>query len=333
MIIKRDVKPMTRRELLQSTGVVAGSTVVAGIFQGSLVERLLARSAQQPATAPPSDPLAAIRAQMAAAPIETVKLGGNLTMLSGPGGNVAVLHGADGKIVVDTFVLPVWSALRKTIDGMGDVPIKLLINTHWHFDHTDNNANFRQAGAGILAHENTAKRLSESHDLLGMHFEPAPATARPTQTFKDTHKMQANGEAVELGYIQPAHTDTDIYIHYTKSNVMHLGDCFFNGVYPVIDAGTGGNVNGMIAAADRALKMGDNSTRFVPGHGPLADRAALTSYRDMLVTVRDRVRKLKTSGRKLEEVQASKPSAEFDATWGKGFMMPNDFLAMVYNTL
>ena len=333
MIIKRDVKPMTRRELLQSTGVVAGSTVVAGVFHGSLVERLLARSAQQPAAAPPSDPLAAIRAQMAAAPIETVKLGGNLTMLSGPGGNVVVLHGTDGKIVVDTFVLPVWSALRKTIDGMDNAPIKLLINTHWHFDHTDNNANFRQAGAGILAHENTAKRLSESHDLLGMHFEPAPATARPTETFKDTHKMQANGEAVELGYIQPAHTDTDIYIRYTKSNVMHLGDCFFNGVYPVIDAGTGGNVNGMIAAADRALKMGDNSTRFVPGHGPLADRAALTSYRDMLVTVRDRVRKLKTSGRKLEEVQASKPSADFDATWGKGFMMPNDFLAMVYNTL
>jgi glyoxylase-like metal-dependent hydrolase (beta-lactamase superfamily II) len=333
MTNKRSVKLLTRRQLLQSTTVVAGGTVVAGVFHGSLVERLLARSAQQPAAAPPSDPLAAIRAQMAAAPIETVKLGGNLTMLSGPGGNVVVLHGADGKIVVDTFVLPVWSALRKTIDGMGDVPIKLLINTHWHFDHTDNNANFRQAGAGILAHENTAKRLSESHDLLGMHFEPAPATARPTETFKDTHKMQANGEAVELGYIQPAHTDTDIYIHYTRSNVMHLGDCFFNGVYPVIDAGTGGNVNGMIAAADRALKMGDNSTRFVPGHGPLADRAALTSYRDMLVTVRDRVRKLKTSGRKLEEVQASKPSADFDATWGKGFMMPNDFLAMVYNTL
>jgi glyoxylase-like metal-dependent hydrolase (beta-lactamase superfamily II) len=270
---------------------------------------------------------------MAAAPIETVKLGGNLTMLSGPGGNVVVLYGTDGKIVVDTFVLPVWSALRKNIDGMGTAPITLLINTHWHFDHTDNNANFRQAGAGILAHENTAKRLSESHDLLGMHFEPAPATARPTQTFKDTHKMQANGEPVELGYIQPAHTDTDIYIHYTKSNVVHLGDCFFNGIYPFIDAGTGGNVNGMIAAADRALKLGDSSTRFVPGHGPLADRAALTKSRDMLVTVRDRVHKLKTSGRKLEEVLAAKPSADLDPTWGKGFMMPNDFLTIVYNTL
>lgn len=329
MDAKTDLKQMSRRELLQTT-VVAGS--IAGVFHGSLVERLLAESVQQTA-APPADPLAAIRAQMAAAPIETVKLAVNLTMLSGPGGNVVVLHGGDGKIVVDTFVLPVWSALRKTIDGMGNAPIKLLINTHWHFDHTDNNANFRQAGAGILAHENTAKRLSESHDLLGMHFPPAPATARPTETFKDAHKMQANGEPVELGYIQPAHTDTDIYIHYTKSNVVHLGDCFFNGVYPVIDAGTGGNVNGMIAAADRAQKMGDSSTRFVPGHGPLADRAALTNYRDMLVTVRDRVRKLKTGGGKLEEVLAAKPSADFDATWGKGFMMPNDFVTMVYNTL
>jgi cyclase len=329
MDAKTDLKQMSRRELLQTT-VVAGS--IAGVFHGSLVERLLAESVQQTA-APPADPLAAIRAQMAAAPIETVKLAVNLTMLSGPGGNVVVLHGGDGKIVVDTFVLPVWSALRKTIDGMGNAPIKLLINTHWHFDHTDNNANFRQAGAGILAHENTSKRLSESHDLLGMHFPPAPATARPTETFKDAHKMQANGEPVELAYIQPAHTDTDIYIHYTKNNVVHLGDCFFNGVYPVIDAGTGGNVNGMIAAADRALKMGDSSTRFVPGHGPLADRAALTNYRDMLVTVRDRVRKLKTGGRKLEEVLAATPSADFDATWGKGFMMPNDFVTMVYNTL
>jgi glyoxylase-like metal-dependent hydrolase (beta-lactamase superfamily II) len=270
---------------------------------------------------------------MAAAPIETVKLGPNLTMLSGPGGNVVVLQGADGKIVVDTFVLPVWAALKKSIDSMGNAPIKLLINTHWHFDHTDNNANFRGAGAGILAHENTTKRLSEPHDLLGMHFDPAPATARPTQTFKDTHKMQANGEPVELGYIQPAHTDTDIYIHYTKSNVLHLGDCFFNGIYPFIDASTRGNVNGMIAAADRALKMTDNSTKIVPGHGPLADKAALTKYRDVLVTVRDRVQKLKTSGRKLEEVLAAKPSADFDATWGKGFMMPNDFLTIVYNTL
>jgi glyoxylase-like metal-dependent hydrolase (beta-lactamase superfamily II) len=326
-----DIRQMTRRQLLQTT-VVAGSTVVAGAFHGSLVERLLAGSLQQ-AAAPPADPLTATRQQMAAAPIETVKLGANLTMLSGPGGNVVVLHGTDGKIVVDTFVLPVWSALRKTIDGMGSAPMKLLINTHWHFDHTDNNANFRQAGAGILAHANTAKRLSESHDLLGMHFAPAPATARPTETFKDTHKLQANGEPVELGYIQPAHTDTDIYIHYTKSNVVHLGDCFFNGIYPFIDASTGGNVNGMIAAADRALKMGDNSTRFVPGHGPLADKAALTTYRDMLVTVRDRVRKLKTSGRKLEEVLAAKPNADLDPIWGKGFMMPNDFLTIVYNTL
>jgi glyoxylase-like metal-dependent hydrolase (beta-lactamase superfamily II) len=324
---------MTRRELLRSTTVVAGSTVFVSAFPPSLVQRLLAGPLQQTATAPPSDPLAATRAQMAAAPIETVKLADNLTMLSGPGGNVVVLHGSEGKIVVDTFVLPVWAALRKTIDGMGNSPIKLLINTHWHFDHTDNNANFRQAGAGILAHENTAKRLSESHDLLGMHFDPAPATARPTQTFEDTHKLQANGEAVELAYIQPAHTDTDIYIHYATSNVIHLGDCFFNGIYPFIDAGTRGNVNGMIAAADRALKMGDDSTRFVPGHGPLADKAALTKYRDMLVTVRDRVRKLKTSGRKLDEVLAAKPSADFDATWGKGFMMPNDFLTIVYNTL
>lgn len=321
-------KEITRRDLLKTASVLGGSALVVQLFPSSI-----SRAYAQAQQAAPVDQLAAFRAQTAATPIEALKLSDTLTMLSGPGGNVVVLNGPDGKIVVDTFILGAWPALKQRLDGMGNAPIKLAIDTHWHFDHADNNESFRNAGAGILAHENTRKRLSEPHDLLGMHFNPAPAAARPTDTFTQTRTMQANGERVDLGYIPPAHTDTDIYIHYTRANVLHIGDVFFNGMYPFIDASTGGSINGMIAGTDRMLKMANATTKIVPGHGPLGDRVALTKYRAVLVDVRDRVRKLKTAGRTLAEVQAAKPTADLDATWGKGFMMPNDFLGIVYNTL
>src|SRR5207248_65143 len=141
---------------------LAGSAALIDLFPEALF-------AQQASTAP-GHAIDQMRAQMAAAPIEMMKLGDNLTLLSGPGGNVVVLTGQDGKIVVDSFVQPVWPKLKQLLDGMGGAPIKTLIDTHWHFDHTDNNASFHQAGAQILAHENTKKRLSETHDMLGMHF-------------------------------------------------------------------------------------------------------------------------------------------------------------------
>jgi len=334
---ERERNIITRRQLLQAGGLLAGTALCAQMFPGALSARAsagaFARTAQQRAGAAPTDVLAAMRAQMGAIPIETVNLADNLTLLLGPGGNVVVLHGPEGKIVVDSFVQPAWTKLKQAIDGMGNAPLKLLIDTHWHWDHTDNNAHFHDAGAMILAHENTKKRLTESHDVLGMHFDPSPASALPTQSFKERHTMQANGESLELGYIPPAHTDTDIYVHYQKANVLHCGDVFFNGMYPFIDAGTGGSITGQIAGADKMLKMADNNTRIVPGHGPLGDKAALMKYRDVIVTVRDRVAKLKSGGKKLDEVLAAKPSAEFDAAWGKGFLMPNDFVTIVYNTL
>ena len=234
-------KLTTRREMLRMTGGIAGGALVARFFPGALLARPLAY-AQQGAVAP-ADPLAATRAQMGATPMETIKLADNLTMLSGPGGNVVVLTGPDGKIVVDSFVQTAWTKLKQSLDGMGNAPIKLLIDTHWHFDHTDNNGNFRAAGAQILAHENTKKRLSEAHDLLGMHFPPSPANALPTQTFAATQKMQVNGENLSLAYMPPAHTDTDIYVQYPRANVLHMGDTFFNGIYPFIDASTGGNMD------------------------------------------------------------------------------------------
>ena len=169
--------------------------------------------------------------------------------------------------------------------------------------------------------------------LLGMHLDPSPAAALPTATFTQKHALRANGEEITLTYAPPAHTDSDIFVHYAKGNVLHMGDTFFNGMYPFIDASTGGNINGMIGAAERGLKTTNATTKIVPGHGPLADRATLDAYRTMLTTIRDRVRTQKRAGRTLAEVHAAKPSAEFDAAWGKGMMPPDNFVALVYSTL
>ena len=322
---------MTRRDLLRRAGIITGGAIVVPLFpQPSWADHFGLFQAQ---AQPPSDPVAAFRAQMGAVPIQVTKLTDSLTMLGGPGGNVLVVNGADGKVVVDSFVQPAFDNLKKALDSIGTTPTKTLIDTHWHIDHADNNENFRKGGAAVVAHENTRKRLTESHDLLGMHFPPSPAGALPTETFKDRKTINANGERIEIVYVPPAHTDTDVSIHCTKANVLHLGDLFFNGMYPFIDASTGGNINGMIAAADAALKHADASTKIIPGHGPLGDRPALSKYRDMLVTVRDRVQKLKTAGRSAAEVIASNPTADLDGEWGKGFMQAKDFLGIVYGTL
>jgi glyoxylase-like metal-dependent hydrolase (beta-lactamase superfamily II) len=311
---------MTRREWLRSTGALAAYGIAL-------------RCAPAVLAAQAKTDLASRRAQMGAVPIEMTKVTGWLNLLSGPGGNVLVVHGADGKVVVDSFVQPAWPKLSAILDGLGRTPIKGLINTHWHFEHTDNNANFRAAGATVIAHNNTAKRLVEPHELAGMRIPPVPAAALPTLTFAKTQQVTLNGEHLALSYVPPAHTDTDIFVQCEKANVFQMGDIFINGAYPYIDAGTGGHINGMIAAVELALEMTNVRTRFVPGHGPLGDRATLIRYRDMLAAVRDRVQKLKSAGRSLADVQAAKPTADYDAAFGKGTVPPSDFVALVYGTL
>ena len=322
----------SRRRFLHEATLLAGGALALRYATGHAFSTPTYAEMLQAATAK-ADPAAAMRAQMGAAAIETTKLADGLVMLSGPGGNVVVLHGPDGKVVVDSFVQPAWPRLKSTLDSLAGGPVKTLIDTHWHFDHADNNANFHAAGAGVLAHTNTRKRLAEPHDLLGMHFEPAPAAALPTDVFTDKRSLKVNGEILALSCVPPAHTDTDLFVHYTKANVLHMGDVFFNGMYPFIDVSTGGNINGMIAGADRALAMTNARTRIVPGHGRLSDHAGLLKYRKVIATIRDRVRTQKRAKKTLAQVQAAKPSAEFDAAWGKGMMPPNDFIALVYNTL
>jgi cyclase len=326
-------KHTTRREMLRSSATLAGSAFLAQL-PGSLLRAAVPGYALQ-TPAPAADAAAAARARMGGVPIQAQKLAESLTLLSGPGGNVIVLNGPDGKIVVDTFVSPAWPKLKEALDGLGNAPLKYVIDTHWHFDHTDNNAPLHAAGAAVLAHENTKKRMSATQDvpILGLHFPPSPADALPQQTFASTYKLAANGEALALQYFSPAHTDSDIYVHFHKANVIHMGDTFFNGMYPFIDAGTGGKINGMIAAADIALLLADNNTKIVPGHGALGNKADLTRSRDMLLTARDRVQKLKSEGKSAQEAAATKPLADLDTTWAKGMVSSDLFIQIIYLTL
>jgi len=324
----------TRRELLKSTGYLAGGALLAGWLPRHLYAAVQAASGSQ-AAASQTDQVAQMRAQMSAVPLQTLKLRDNLTMLYGPGGNMVALNGPDGKVLVDSSFLSVAPKLKEALDSLGPAPLKILINTHWHFDHTDGNAPIHAAGATIVAHENTRKRLSTPQDIaaFGLHFPAWPVEAWPQQTFADKLKLYFNNEELSLAYVPPAHTDTDIFIRYEKGNVLHMGDLFFNGIYPFIDGSTGGNINGMILAAGAGISLADAGTKIVPGHGPLGDKAALIKYRDMLTIVRDRVKILKDAGKTAEETVAAKPTADLDAVWGNGQLKPDFFVNIVYSTL
>jgi cyclase len=335
-------KQTSRREMLRGSATLAGSAFLAHFLPTTLVRASAAGNAQR--TPSPANLLASMRAKFNAVPMETQELADNVTMFDGPGGAVAVLNGPDGKFVVDTFVAPAWPRLKEALDALGNAPVQYVIDTHWHFDHTDNNAHLHAAGATVLAHENTKKRMSEPHDLpvlyrgpdgalAGLHFDPSPAEALPQQTFTDSYMLQANGETVALQHVAPAHTDSDIYVHFERANVISMGDLFFNGMYPYIDPGTGGKITGMISAADKILSLADNDTKIVAGHGPLGNKADLTKARDMLITSRDRVEKLKSEGKSALEAVAEKPFADLDPVWGNGIINGDQWIQIVYLTL
>ena len=318
---------ITRRTALFGAATLAGTEVLRRFAPG-----FLAAEAEQ--AAPAVDRLTQMRQQFGAAPIASEKLSPTVSLLSGAGGNVVLIQGKDGKVLIDGFVKTAWGNLKKTLDAADSTPIRALIDTHWHFDHADNNGQVRAEGGTVIASENTRARLTQTHDVLGMHFPAEPSSALPNKTFRTGLQIPINGEELSLLLVPPAHTDTDTFVLLRKANVLHMGDVFFNGVYPFIDVSTGGRINGMIDGADRGLKMTNAQTKIVPGHGPLGDRAALTRYRDMMVTIRDRVQKLKAAGRSLAEVQAAKPSAEFDPAWGNGGMLNGDgFVELVFRTI
>lgn len=268
----------------------------------------------------------------AEAEIEVHRLRRNVSVLEGSGGNIAVLTGKDGKLLIDAGFAVSRARIAAALDQLSADPMAQLINSHWHVDHTDGNAWLNSSGATITAHENTKKHLSTSTRVEDWDytFPIAPPEALPTTVFKDAHRIRHNDTSIALEYYGPAHTDCDISVLFEEADVIHVADTWWNGFYPFIDYSTGGNIDGMIRATERNLSVVTDKTVIIPGHGPIANKAALTEYRDMLVAIRNNVAKLKKQGRSLQETIAAKPTAAFDAKWGQFLMTPALFTKLVY---
>ena len=262
-------------------------------------------------------------------------LRGKISALIGSGGNIAVLPGGDGKLIIDSGYLGTRSKIADALSSLSPDPIKDLINTHWHFDHTDGNEWMHSAGATITAHENTRKHLSTSTRVEDWNFTfpPSPAGAIPTDVFNAEKTLHLNGATIALKYYGPAHTDGDVSAYFTEADVFHTGDTWWNGHYPFIDYSSGGNIDGMIKAAEANLAMVSDKTIVIPGHGSVGGKAEMTEYRDMLATIRDRVAALKEQGKSLDEIVAAKPTAAYDAKWGGLFINGEFFTKLVYKGL
>ena len=267
--------------------------------------------------------------------VRTVKVADGVYMLQGLGGNIGVSAGADGVILVDDQYAPLTDKIKAALAALNPGPIRFVLNTHWHFDHTGGNENFGKAGIVIVAHENVRRRMSAEQFMttFAQSIKASPAGALPVVTFSDAVTIYYNGDSISAMHVPPAHTDGDVIVWFRHANVVHMGDTFFNGRYPLVDLASGGASAGLIGAADRVLAMADANTKIIPGHGPLGDRVALQAYRTMLVTVRDRIKQAVAAGRTLEQVQAAKPTAEFDAVWGNGRITPTMFVEVLYQDL
>ena len=277
-------------------------------------------------------PVIIIRNAAATAKINVTKLRGNVSVLQGSGGNIAVLTGPDGKLLVDAGITASRPQITEALDTLSPDPVKHLINSHWHFDHTDGNEWLHSIGAEITAHENTRKHLSITTQVEDWNFTfpPAPAEALPTKLFNSEQTLHVNGATLSLEYYSPAHTDSDISVHFTDDDIIHVADTLWNGHFPFIDYSTGGSIDGMIRAAEANVAKVTDKTIVISGHGSIGNKSQLIEFRDMLVSVRDEVSRLKKQGKSLDEVVAAKPTADYDAKWGGFVVDGNFFTRLVY---
>jgi glyoxylase-like metal-dependent hydrolase (beta-lactamase superfamily II) len=267
--------------------------------------------------------------------IETVQVGPGVYMLTGSGGNLAVSVGQDGVFLVDDQYAPLTEKILAAIRSISDEPVRFVINTHWHGDHVGGNENIGQAGALILAHDNVRKRMSVEQfmEAFDRTVPAAPEAALPVVTFSEAVTFHINGGELHAFHVDSAHTDGDAMIHFRDVNVIHMGDVYFNGLYPFVDFSAGGSIDGIIAATKKVLEIVDDDTRIIPGHGPLSNKVELEAYLDMLVGVRDAIRERIAMGLDRDAVIAAEPTARWDEAWGAGWLTPEQFVGIVYSDL
>ena len=287
------------------------------------------------ATALLAAPAFAQQQDFSAVQIQTLELADGLYMLTGEGGNIALSTGPDGSVLVDTQYAPLNAKILAAVRAAGGGDVTYVINTHWHGDHTGGNEPLGQAGAVIIAHDNVLVRMSAEQFMAAFNqrVPPSPAVARPVVTFPTRTTFHLNGNVVNVVHVENAHTDGDSIVHFANANVIHTGDAYMKDTYPFIDVSSMGSIDGFIAGAAAVLARSDANTKIIPGHGALANKADMQRFHDMLVKVRSNIQILITQGRTEDEVVAAKPTAEFDAAWGTGFMNPENFTRFAYQSL
>ena len=284
---------------------------------------ILAASAAAPAAGQPS--------AWEATQIRVERLAPGIAVIFGRGGNIGLSYGDDGNVLIDDQYAPLTDRILAAVREVDPDPVRFVVNTHWHPDHTGGNENVGRAGAVIVAHDNVRRRLSAGQMLRGTQIPASPVGALPIVTFSDDVTFHLNGDEIRVHHVEHAHTDGDALIHWTRANVLHLGDTFFNGMLPFIDLESGGSANGLIAALDEALRIADARTVIIPGHGPISTRADLQAYRDRLVGWRDQVAAAIRAGRSLDEVKALRLADAHGRD--TDFITPDFFIETLYRSL
>ena len=254
--------------------------------------------------------------------IKATKVAGNVYMLEGAGGNIGVSVGDDGILIVDDEFAPLADKIRASLKTLGQGKLRFILNTHWHGDHTGGNVAFGPE-APIIAHDNVRKRLASGSTAGTRVTPPAPKQALPIVTFNDTATVHVNGEDVRAVHFPNGHTDGDAVIYFTQSNVVHMGDDFFNGHFPFIDLDAGGSSRGMLANVEKVLAALPDDVKVIPGHGDLGDKAALRRFADMLRGTIDVVSRALAAGQTVDQMKANHVLAQWD-DWGKDWAISTD---------
>ena len=267
--------------------------------------------------------------------ITAIPVGAGIYMLTGQGGNIGVSVGSDGVFLIDDQFAPLTKKITAAIAALSDQPVRFLLNTHWHPDHTGANENMGNAGIVIVAHSNVRKRLAVDNfiEMFGMEAPATDAAGLPVITFDDALSFHLNEDEIHISHVESAHTDGDSIVQFRAANVMHLGDIYFAGMYPFIDTNSGGSINGTLKALDHALALSDNNTVIIPGHGPVSNKENLVAYTGMLRTINGRIQKMITGKSTLAQILATEPTKDFDKEYGNGFIKNTAFVEMLYKDM